>query len=128
VVQTLDRVLARDELLGRRVELRTIDEDDQTHVAAWAAVRSPYVQLVAALEGTTLVLEHEGSAGTPDAAHLAAALTAIQAAGLVHGAIDAAHVIVAPGRTTLRLPARLAPTGGTSAETDRAALARLLAR
>jgi serine/threonine protein kinase len=124
-----DRTLARDELLGRLVELRSLDDDERAHAGAWAKLRSPYLQLVAALEDSTLVLEHDGATtGAPDPAHLAHALETIHAAGLVHGSVDAAHVLVAPRRTTLRLPTRLSPDPTASAEADLRALARLVTR
>jgi serine/threonine protein kinase len=128
VITSGDRTLARDELLNRTVELRVLDDAERASASAWAKVRSPFVQLVAALDESTLVLEHDGSAtDRPDPAQLHAALAAVHAAGLVHGSVDAAHVIVSPRRTTLRLPSRLAPDPTASADADRAALARLLA-
>ncbi len=127
VVVHADRTLAKDELLGRLVELRTLTDDERASAAAWSKIRSPFVQLVAALEESTLVLEHDGVVGgAPDPDHLARALLAIHAEGLVHGSVDATHVLVSPRRTTLRLPSRLAEDPTASAEADRAALARLL--
>lgn len=129
VVVRADRTLARDELLGRVVELRALADDERASAAAWSKVRSPFVQLVAALDESTLVLEHDGNeSGVPDPTQLTQALAAIHATGLVHGEVDAAHVLVAPRRTTLRLPRSLSPDSSASAEADRAALARLLAR
>jgi serine/threonine-protein kinase len=113
---------ATDTLLARPVELRVVD--DLEHVRRWAAVRSPFVQAVLALEEGRVVLERaegEQRGGPPSRADLERALAAIEAAGLVHGAIEPAHVVVTRVRTFLRVPVAPATPGAR----DREALERL---
>ncbi len=113
--------LAIDTLLEREVEIRPLD--DAEHLRAWARLRSPCVQAVCALEVETVVLDRptaiDGGASRPD---LERALADVHAAGLVHGSVDAAHVLVTAAGTMLRVPRGKAQG---DADADRAALAAL---
>ena len=114
--------LATDTLLEREVELRPVD--DAEHLRAWAALRSPFVQAVHALEAESVVLERRATGqGPPSRVDLERALADVHAAGLVHGAIDRSHVLVTGTGTMLRVPRET--TGGTP-EDDREALDRIV--
>ena len=115
---------AHDTLLDREVELRTpIDADE---LRRWARVASPFVQAVCALDGDTAVLERPTpEASSPRRPDLDRALAAIHAAGLVHGSIDARHLLVTASRTMLRIPLERA---GATADDDLRALDRVAPR
>ena len=110
--------LATDTLLEREVELRPVD--DAEHLRAWAALRSPFVQAVHALEPESVVLERRAAGqGPPSRVDLERALADVHAAGLVHGAIGRAHVLVTTTGTMLRVPREKT---NASPDDDRAAL------
>lgn len=125
---------ARDELLGREVELVALDAPHAARLRALAVVSSPHVQAVLALdEGSgRLVLEHPTgdavAAGAPlearETTELRAAVAAIHARGLAHGAIDLSHVIRGPGRLVLLLP-RATDAEAVSQTADLEALASI---
>lgn len=124
---------ARDTLLEREVELVSLDAPAAPHLRALAAVSSPFVQAVLALDEASGHLVLERPQGEPPAraaldpregSELRAAVTAIHACGLTHGAIDLEHLVVGPGRLVLLLP-RQARASACTTDDDLAALARI---
>jgi serine/threonine-protein kinase len=105
---------ARDELLWREVELVPLDAPHAARLRALASVSSPHVQAVLALDEASgrLVLEHPAGEPLADAhpidprevTELRAAVAAIHARGLAHGAIDRGHIVRGPSRLVLLLP------------------------
>ncbi len=125
--------IARDEVLLRRVRIEPCDELRRARLRALARADSPFLQAVLDLDDTQAVLEHptgrplrslleEGVAidRARIAREIAAAVAKLRATHLVHGAVDADHVVVGEGRAVLLLPA---PTAG--AGDDAAGLAAL---
>lgn len=123
---------ARDELLGREVELVPLDRPHAARLREFAVVSSPHVQAVLALDEASgrLVLEHPTGEPFPtggrlderEAAELRAAVAAIHARGLVHGAIDIEHLVRGPGRLVLLLPRASDAAARASAADDLRAL------
>lgn len=122
---------ARDELLQREVELLRLAPAEHASLARFAAVSSPYLQGIFGEEEGLLVLESPAgvrvSGPLPAEAHaqLCAAVAALHAAGLAHGAIDRDAITLGTAHAVLRLPRPGA--GGGSAEGDLEALAQLRA-
>ena len=115
--------IAHDTLLERDVELR--DVTDVEHLRAWARLRCSHVQAVCALDASLAVLERPApGSGAPSRDDLERALASVHAAGLVHGAIDAHHVLVCATRTLLCVPRERA---SATREEDIASLHRFLA-
>jgi len=119
----------RDRWLGRRVRIVACDAARVRALRAFAACDGPFLQTVLdvdELAGRAVLEEPSGAAPTEPVSararsELADALGSLHTAGLVHGAIDRAHVRVGAGRAVLLLP----DTPGTgSREADLAALAR----
>jgi hypothetical protein len=109
------------------------DEAQSTFLRACAAADHPHLQAVfdvgvpegaAVLEAPAGVFLSPTSALSPALAEsLRQALESLHAAGIAHGSIDAAQVLVAETRAVLLLPARYA--ADATREDDLAALARL---
>jgi tetratricopeptide (TPR) repeat protein len=114
---------ARDELLGREVELVTLEGAARAALLRFASLTSPDVQAVYGLvepsdPASPIVLEALEPPAEVDRSALARAVAALEAAGLGHGSL-ARSIASSAGRTVLRLPL------GAGEEPDRAALARL---
>ena len=125
--------LAHDELLEREVELFAGSPDAMQRLQAIARADGPYLQAVYGIDAALgrAVLEHPVgeplSALDPSDGRRAQAIEAVREAlrGLhaervVHGSLDASHVIVGPARAVLRLSLR--PTPGADHEADWRAL------
>ncbi|AKF03617.1 serine/threonine-protein kinase [Sandaracinus amylolyticus] len=125
--------IADDELLRRRVVIVPCDADRARSLRALARADSPFLQAVWSIdeEGGRAILElpqGEPARAALDrmrAEEIRIALEGLHAQGLVHGHVDAAHVVVAEGRAVLMLP--LGARVG-SAAADLEALARLAQR
>ncbi len=124
-----ERTLAEDELLRRVVRLEPCDAARAAHLRALAAARSPFLQGIYDVDEVhgRAVLEHP-SGQTPRAPldaqaviEAAAALRALHDIGLAHGAVDAEHVVLGPGRAVLLLP----PREASDPAADLRALARI---
>ena len=131
-VDTFDPTLprrARDELLQRDVELLRLAPAEHALLARFASVSSPYLQGIFGEEEGLLVLESPNgvrvSGPIPNEVHgqLSAAVAALHAAGLTHGAIDRDTIRLGTAHAVLRLP-RAGVVPGT-AEGDLEALERL---
>jgi serine/threonine-protein kinase len=114
---------ARDELLGREVELVAPEGAARAALLRFAALSSPDVQAVYGLAdpadpASPIVLEALEPPVQVDRAALVRAVEALEAAGLHHGSL-ARSIASSAGRTVLRLP--LGPTE----QPDREALAAL---
>jgi len=120
---------ARDELLQRDVELLRLAPAEHASLARFAAVSSPYLQGIFGEEEGLLVLESPSGVRVSDAlpqeayAQVRAAVTALHAAGLTHGAIDRDTITLGTAHAVLHLP-RAGRVPGT-AEGDLEALERL---
>ncbi|MGF1467862.1 MAG: protein kinase [Sandaracinaceae bacterium] len=127
--------LALDELLDRRVEVVPVDAAEAARLRTFAAADGPFLQAVYQLDEASgrAVLEHPGGlpwaeAGVDDRrraealAQVGEALDRLHEHGLVHGAVDADHVLLGEGRAVLRLPTE--PRNAT-AQQDRDDLHRL---
>jgi serine/threonine-protein kinase len=129
----LAATLARDTVLDRFVWLTPCDEAQSTFLRACAAADHPHLQAVfdVGAPAESAVLEAPAGVSLSATSALSSALVeslryaleSLHAAGIAHGSIDAAHVLVAETRAVLLLPARHA--ADATREDDLAALTRL---
>lgn len=109
-------VVARDELLERKVELVRVDAVLAERLRGFARADGPFLQAVYEVdeEAERAVLEHPSgpllsTLGTKDprragaVADLRQALTRLHGERVVHGTVDPAHVVVGDARAVLRI-------------------------
>ena len=112
----LDATLARDTVLDRLVWLVSCDEAQLAHFRACAAADHPYLQAVFDIHSATSTAVLEAPAGHSAGAEslrnptleyaLRQALESLHAAGLAHGHVDLAHLVLSEHRAVLLLPAQ----------------------
>ncbi|HEY2513854.1 MAG TPA: protein kinase [Polyangiaceae bacterium] len=121
-----------DRWIARPFEHVALDERSLARASAFARAGHPLLQTVLRVdrEGARIWLEPilgrapEGRLTREQIAGLSAALGALHGAGVAHGQVDLAHVLIDPlGRAHLRFTPTSEPTA--TADRDRLALARL---
>jgi len=129
---------ALDRLLDRPVFLRALSPASAARLKAFARADHPNLQAVFSVDETLGRAILEAPQGGPwrasddpldsDRAALMEALSRVHAEGIMHGAIDAAHLLHAPGRTVLLIAEERGSAGQrpSSVERERRALAALL--
>jgi eukaryotic-like serine/threonine-protein kinase len=121
----------RDGWLGRAIERVPLDERTLARARAFAAAGHPALQTVLRVDRDdgAIWLEalparpREFPLSPPERSVLTEALDALHAAGGVHGAVDADHVVVVDDGVVLRFESAHDPTA--TVDRDRLALARL---
>jgi serine/threonine-protein kinase len=120
-----------DRWTGRRIGLLPATPTALARARAFAELDHPGLQTVLRVDAAGSVLWVDADAGRPlarklspgERTHLASALHALHARGLVHGRVDASHVVV--GESGVVLLFTDAPDGASSSEGDDGALSRL---
>ncbi|MEM9192153.1 MAG: protein kinase [Myxococcota bacterium] len=109
-------MLARDEVLLRRVRLEHCDEPRLARLRQFAKADNPHLQAVYALQpGGRAVIEQPLGTPLPETqlgdvqrrealAEIRAAVEHMHALGVVHGSVRPELVVVAPGRAVLLIP------------------------